>query len=818
MRTLKFGGTSLKDAQSFLNVFKIIAEKTKKEQISVVLSAPATITDTLEELISIAVQKKDFACKLNMMYQFFYELLLELYFEKSKNYFDSSLILIKNLFEKIKELLFCISFLQECSKKTYAKIMSRGEIFSIEIMNSLFLSQGYTVRIIDPVDVFFAVVSNSENVFINIKKSKKKIKSLKISKKDVILMPGFIAGNSKKELVLLGRNGSDYSASVLSVCLDSSHCEIWTDVNGIYSFDPRTINNAKLLEHLSYDEAIELSYLGAKVLHPKTIKPLKSFNISCLIKNSLRPKEKGTLVSNTRLNSNSSQIKGMTHLDKITMVKFSIISNEQNSDVFSRVFAKVFSSDKLSILLVNKSFFKNEIIFYVYDKDKNSLVHLLEKEFELEIKNQVVHPISMVSGLAIVSIIGINNINKLKIFTQFFSALSNLKISIMDVVQGISQKSLSVIVEEKFLFSIVNFLHEKLFYTNEIIEIFLVGVGNVGSALLAQIYQQKNFLKTKNINLKICSIANSKYILTDINGIDYKKWEKKLLNSSTSFSIDKLINFKKRNTLFNPVIVDCTSDDNIAASYCDFFKNGFNVVTSNKKANTSSIKLYNEIRNISEKYRKKFLYETNVGAGLPIIKTLKKLLISGDYLIKFKGILSGSLSFVFGQLEEGILFSKAVMKAQKMGFTEPHPYEDLSGIDVARKLLILSREIGNYIELKDIKIQSIIPQHFENIKDKEKFMNKLKELDTYFLNLVEKANQEGKVLRLVGTISENKECCIKIHFIKKSDPLYTVKNGENALSLYSKYYNPLPLVLRGYGAGNNVTASGVFSDLLCTLS
>ncbi|QCI19291.1 bifunctional aspartate kinase/homoserine dehydrogenase I [Buchnera aphidicola] len=818
MRTLKFGGTSLKDAQNFLNVFKIIIEKAKEEQISVVLSAPATITDSLEKLINMAVRKENFSCKLNIMYQFFYDLLLELYSEKSNNYFESSVLLIKKLFEKIKDLLFCISFLQECSKKTYAKIMSTGEIFSIEIMNLLFLSKDFTVRIIDPIDVFFAIISRSGNVFIDIKKSQKKIKSLKISKKDIILMPGFIAGNSKKELVLLGRNGSDYSASVLSVCLDSSHCEIWTDVNGVYSFDPRIIKNAKLLEYLSYDEAIELSYFGAKVLHPKTIKPLKNFSIACLIKNSLKPKEKGTLVSNTILNSNSLCIKGITHLNKVTMVKFCTVSNEENYDIFSRVFSKVFSSNKLSILLVNKSFFKNEVVFYIYDKYKEYLQNILENEFELEIKNKIIYPISITNGLSIVSVVGINKFNTLRIFTQIFSALSNLEINIVDLVYGISRRSLSIVIEENFLLQVVKYLHERLFYINKIIEIFLIGVGNVGSTLLTQIYHQKNFLKKKNINLKVCGIANSKYILTDINGINYKKWKKDLLNSSTSFSVDKLIDFKKNNTLFNPVIVDCTSDTVITKNYCNFFKNNFNVVTSNKKANTSSIKLYNDIRNTACKYRKKFLYETNVGAGLPIIKTLKKLLISGDYLIKFKGILSGSLSFVFGQLEEGILFSKAVTKARKMGFTEPHPYEDLSGIDVARKLLILSREVGNYIELKDIKIQSIIPQYFENIKDKENFMNKLKELDAYFLNLVKQANKEGKVLRFVGTINENKECCVKIRFIEKSDPLYTVKNGENALSLYSKYYNPLPLVLRGYGAGNNVTASGVFSDLLCTLS
>ncbi|CAL4042671.1 Bifunctional aspartokinase/homoserine dehydrogenase 1 [Buchnera aphidicola (Anoecia corni)] len=818
MRTLKFGGTSLKDAQSFLNVFQIIAKKTKQEQISVVLSAPATVTDNLEKLIDIAVRNEDFTCKLNIMYQFFYKLLLELYSEKSNNYFDSSVSLLKKLFKKIKNLLFCISFLQECSKKTYAKIMSTGEIFSIEIMNFLFLSKGFTVKVIDPVDVFFSVISSSGNVFINIKKSQKRIKSLNISKKDIILMPGFIAGNSRKELVLLGRNGSDYSASVLSVCLDSSHCEIWTDVNGVYSFDPRIIKKAKLLEYLSYDEAIELSYFGAKVLHPKTIKPLKSFNISCLIKNSLKPKEKGTLVSNSTLNSYSSCIKCITHLNKITMVKICTISNEENYNVFSRAFSKVFSNNELSILLVKKSFFKNEIVFYIYDKYKEHLQYVLEKEFELEIKNQVIYPISIISSLSIVSVVGINKLNRLNVFTQFFSVLSDLKINIVDLVYGMSWKSLSIVVEEKFLLRIVKFLHEKLFYNNKIIEIFLIGVGNVGSTLLKQIYNQQSFLKKKNINFKICGIANSKYMLTNINGIDYKQWKEKLLNSSMSFSIDLLIDFKKHNTLFNPVIVDCTSDVMITKSYCKFFKNGFNVVTSNKKANTSSMKLYNDIRSTACKYKKNFLYETNVGAGLPIIKTLKKLLISGDYLIKFKGILSGSLSFVFGQLEEGMLFSKAVIKAQKMGFTEPHPYEDLSGIDVARKLLILSREVGNYIELKDIKIQSIIPQYFENIKDKEKFINKLKELDTYFSNLVERANQEGKVLRFVGTIDKNKECCVKIHFIKKSDPLYTVKNGENALSLYSKYYNPLPLVLRGYGAGNNVTASGVFSDLICTLS
>ncbi|XBC44816.1 MAG: bifunctional aspartate kinase/homoserine dehydrogenase I [Buchnera aphidicola (Schlechtendalia chinensis)] len=815
MKILKFGGTSLANATKFLTVANIIEKNFKKEQVAVVLSAPENVTNSMIKIIEKIIEERDVSQNIHSVKSIFLDLIFDIY-KATKNFsYKTIKKIIDEKFENLTSIFNGIRFLNQCPDNVRAKIVCCGELLSITIMDGILKSMSYNVTIIDPIENLVAQGDYLDST-IDIQTSKKKIRSINIPKNHIILMAGFIAGNKKKKLVVLGRNGSDYSAAILSVCLKGNVCEIWTDVDGIYTCDPKKVKNAKLLKSLSYKEAMEFSYFGAQVLHPKTIFPIKKFKIPCLIKNTTNPNAVGTMICE---NSQNVEIlaKGIAYLNNITMFHVSGPGMNSMVAVASRVLSSM-SLKKIRITLITQSSSEFNISFCTSQEYVKKIKNTLENEFQLEIKNKLLMPIKIIENLSILSVIGTRIGFQKNVFYKIFLALNNANIDIFSISQGSSKHSISIVVKENLIIPAINVVHNFLFNKNQIVEIFLIGVGGVGKTLLKQLNSQQYWLKTKNIDLKVCGIANSKKIFQDMNGIDLKNWKYNVLKSNELFNIKNLTCLPKKNALINPIIVDCTSDQEIANQYPKLLDHGYNIVTSNKKANTSSLKYYQEIRHSASRANKKFLYETNVGAGLPVIENLKNLLYSGDKIIHFRGILSGSLSFIFGKLEENVLLSEATKQAQKLGLTEPNPKDDLSGVDVARKLLILAREIGLKLELKDIEIKPILPENFNHITHAEDFMIKLRELDEIFDDKIKKAKKIGKTLRLVGIIKKEGQCQVKIDEIDEQDPLYAIKNGENALAFYSKYYQPIPLVLRGYGAGNDVTASGVFSDILRILS
>lgn len=813
MKLLKFGGTSLANAEKFLCVANIIEKNQNNGQVAIVLSAPATITNHLVNIIEKNIKINQILEKIKLAENIFIEIIKNI--KKIQSYFlyTDTKENIETEFNELKKIIYNFESFKKYPQNIQAIIMSRGEILSIGIMKNILKSHNYKVSIINPVTNIISI-GNILNATVDINESKKRISQIHINNDNIILMPGFIAGNKKGELTILGRNGSDYSAAVLACCVNAKLCEIWTDVDGVFTSDPRKISNTFLLESISYEEAMELSYFGAKVLHPRTIEPLKKFNIPCVIKNTFNTKATGTLIHKTN-NENINILKGVTNIDNVAMFTISSHSVKQKNHTISYVF-NLFEKENINIILITQSSSKNNFSFCTLEKETQKILMLLNKSFELQLKERVLN-INIIQNLSILSIIGFNISEKYNIASKIFSSLGKSKVNVLAISQGSSKYSISLVIKKENILESMQLVHNALFYNKKIINVFLIGTGGVGQSLIKQILQQKNFLAKKNIEIKIRVIANSKKILFLNDLIDLKNWKKYLEESPNSFNLKVLNTFLKNNSFLNSVLIDCTSDEVLSKQYINFLVNGFHVITSSKKANTSSLKYYNEIRSTALQEKKKFLYETNVGAGLPVIQTLQNLFNTGDVLICFKGILSGSLSFIFGQLEENVLLSDATKKAKDLGFTEPNPFDDLSGIDVARKLLILAREVGYKIELKDIIIEPILPERFKKYKNIKEFFYKLKEMDSLFSDRVKKAKNLGKVLRLIGTIEKGGKCSVKIEEINSNNPLYKVKNGENALTFYTNYYQPIPLVLRGYGAGNNVTASGVFSDLLRTI-
>ncbi len=826
MLTLKFGGTSMGSARRMLDSVDIMTGRAKTGRISVVVSAVAGVSNALQAAIDGCIQGAQPSNFVNNIKKTHEEICAEL--QSAVEGFDaaSTMAKIEPNFTELEKLLAGVASFGECPESIHCRIMGMGELCCVPIVNAILLAKKQNVLVLDSRKFIFGT-GNQKECDPDYARTSDALgpyrDGAEAGQAQILLFPGFVCAwtahaEDEPKMGLLGRNGSDFSAAIIGSSLSATKVEFWTDVDGIYTADPRVVSDAILVDDMTYEEAMELSFFGSKVLHPKTLAPLVAKGIEAWSLNSHNPSARGTRIGRGPFESekNVGPVCGISCLKNTALVSVSGGGMKGKTGIASRIFAAV-SRAGISMLLITQSSSEYTISFCVRQAQAVLVKDVLEAEFAFEIREGVINPVSVIENCAIVSIVGDGMKENRGVAGKFFNALSSRSINILAIAQGSSERSISTVIAGEYGDIAVKTTHRFFFNTTQPVEVFAFGAGTIGGALLDQIFEQQKKLKEQNIDIKVCCISTLSGMLLDGNGLDLTDWRQKVAASGKKTNLDEILKFVKETKPLNPIFVDCTASYDLPERYLDILNAGMNIATPNKRANSMSMDYYKKLRETANKNHVRFLYETNVGAGLPIIDTLQNLFKSGDRLVGFSGIMSGSLSYIFGKLDEGKKFSEAVKEAKEMRFTEPDPRDDLKGTDVARKAMIIARESGIEIELSDIKMNSIFPEDFSIEGSVDEFMARLSEVDSYFEEKMAALKKEGKVLRMGASIREGK-VSVGMLEVGVNDPLYGVKGGENAFVFETARYTPIPLTVRGYGAGAGVTAAGVFGDVLRTVS